>query len=520
MTGRAPSHRTPGTVTDMKLTRLISVSAALVLTACTMIPPYQRPETPVSTQWSGPGLAPGSPTTPQPASEIAWQDLFTNPRLRSVVELALSNNRDLRIAALNVDRVRSLYQIQRAELSPAVGAMATGDVYRLPANMSESGRSRTVEQYSVQLGTLAWELDFFGRIRSLEASALEQYLATEQAQAAVHISLVAAVASSYLALAADVESLAISQATLAAYRESAELIRHSRDAGVASDLDLAQASSQVDAARAAVAAFSGRVATGRNALDLLVGAPVPADLLPDALITVTELSELAGGLPSEALLSRPDILAAEHQLIAANARIGAARAAFFPSISLTAGAGTMSPDLSDLFGAGSGTWTFSPQILAPIFASGSLKANLRASELDREIALVEYEKAIQAAFREVSDGLTLRSTLREQRAAEEALVQDLERAVRLSDARYQAGIDSYLAVLIAERSLFAAQQTLVNVRLAEQVNLVNLYKALGGGAPTAEAVGASSSTTTNLESASPAADGEVGRGVLGTYGSF
>ncbi|HOC42632.1 MAG TPA: efflux transporter outer membrane subunit [Thermoanaerobaculales bacterium] len=485
---------------------LVLAAAGLALAACTMIPPYERPQAPVPADWSGPAVEPTPAPSSLPASEVPWSEALTDRRLRSVVELALANNRDLRIAALNVDRVRSLYQIQRSELYPAVGAMASGDVYRLPASMSESGRSKTVEQYSVQLGTLSWELDFFGRIRSLEASALEQYLATEQARAAAHISLVAAVASSYLALAADVESLAISQATLAAYRESAELIRHSRDAGVASDLDLAQVSSQVDAARAAVAAFSGRVATGRNALELLAGAPVPTDLLPDALTTVTELAELAAGLPSEALLSRPDILAAEHQLIAANARIGAARAAFFPSISLTAGAGTMSADLSGLFGAGSGTWTFSPQILAPIFASGSLRANLRTSELDREIALVEYEKAIQGAFREVSDGLTLRSTLREQRAAEETLVQDLERAVRLSDARYQAGIDSYLAVLIAERSLFAAQQSLVNVRLAEQVNLLNLYKALGGGGPIAGPADQPSDPSGGAAAGSAAAD--------------
>lgn len=487
----------------MKARLLVVAGASLAVAACTMISPYQRPEAPVPTQWSGPGLAPGSSPTPQPASEIAWHEFLADQRLRSVVEQALANNRDLRIAALNVDRIQQLCRIQRAELYPGVGAMATGDVYRLPANMSEDGRSKTVEQYAVQLGVLSWELDFFGRIRSLEASALEQYLATEQAQEAVHISLVAAVASTYLALAADVESLAISQATLAAYQDSANLIRHSRDAGVASDLDLAQASSQVDAARAAVAAFSGRAATGRNALDGLVGAPVGSDLLPDALTTVTELSELSEGLPSEVLLRRPDILAAEHLLVSANARIGAARAAFFPNITLTAGAGTMSADLSNLFGSGSGTWTFA-QIMAPIFASGSLRANLRASEVDREIAVAEYEKAIQAAFAEVSDGLTLRATLREQRDAEEVLVQDLERAVRLSHARYQAGIDSYLAVLVAQRSLFAAQQSLVNVRLAEQVNLVNLYKALGGGGPISEATDEPSDAAGGLTNPRPA----------------
>jgi len=450
-------------------------------TGCSMIPRYERPASPVPAAWPDTTAAPTSTGTPVAASEIAWQQVYADPRLRSVVELALASNRDLRVAALNVDKVQALYRIQRSELYPGVGVMVSGEVYRLPAKMSENGQSATVEQYSVQLGTLSWELDLFGRVRSLEASALERYFATEQAQVAAQTSLVAAVASAYLALAADAESLALSQATLDAYQTSAEMIRQSREAGVASDLDLAQVRSQVDAARAAVAAFSGRVAADRNGLDLLVGSPVGSDLLPDALTAMTDLRDLSPGLPSEVLLRRPDILAAEHQLIAANAQIGAARAAFFPRISLTAGVGTMSTGLSDLFGSGSGTWTFAPQILAPIFASGSLKSNLRVSEVDREIAVAQYERAIQVAFAEVSDGLTLRSTLREQRDAEEALVRDLEQAARLSDARYQAGIDGYLSVLVAQRALFAAQQSLVNVRLAEQVNLVNLYKALGGG---------------------------------------
>jgi outer membrane protein, multidrug efflux system len=462
----------------MKPRLLVLVVGALALAGCSLIPPYQQPAAPVPTAWSDSPVAASAPA----ADEIAWQEFFADPRLRSVVEQALAGNRDLRVAALNVDKVQALYRIQRAELYPGVGAMATGEVYRLPAKMSESGRSRTMEQYSVQLGTLSWELDLFGRVSSLSSSALEQYLATEQAHVATHISLVAAVASTWLVMAADVESLDLTRSTLDAYQTSATMIRSSRDAGVASDLDLAQAQSQVDGARAAVAAFTGRLATDRNALDLLVGAPVASDLLPDALTVVTGLRDLPPGVPSEVLLRRPDILAAEHQLVAANAMIGAARAAFFPRISLTAGVGTMSTDLSDLFGSGSGTWTFAPQIIAPIFASGSLKANLRASEVSRDIAVAQYEKAIQIAFAEVSDGLTLRTTLVEQREAEQALVRDLELAVRLSEARYQAGIDSYLAVLVAKRSLFVAQQSLVNVRLAEQVNLVNLYKALGGGA--------------------------------------
>ena len=289
--------------------------------------------------------------------------------------------------------------------------MASGSITRLPENMSDNGQAETVKQYSVQLGLLSWELDLFGRVRSLEAGALEQYLATEQARVATRTALIAAVADAWLSTAADAETLALSRETLDAYRTSADLIRQSREAGVASDLDLAQASSQVEAARAAVAAFSGRLAADRDALDLLAGTAVAGELLPDALTSVTDLRDLSAGVPSEVLLRRPDILAAEHQLRAANADIGAARAAFFPSISLTAGAGTMSRDLSGLFKSGSGTWTFVPQIVAPLFASGSLKANLRATELDRSIAVARYEKAIQAAFAEVSDALALGTTL-------------------------------------------------------------------------------------------------------------
>jgi outer membrane protein, multidrug efflux system len=469
----------------MKTRALVSVGATLALTACTLIPPYQRPAAPVPTTWSQTQVAANG----RAADEIAWQEFLVDPRLHSVVEQALATNRDLRVAALNVDRVQALYRVQRAELYPGVGVMATGDRYRLPADLSSTGEPRTVAQYAVNLGIASWELDLFGRVRSLERSALEQYLATEQARVATHISLVAAVAATWLSLAADVDSLDLAQGTLDAYQASAGLIRQSRDAGVASDLDLAQAQSQVDGARAAVAAFSGRLATDRNALDLLVGAPVASDLLPERLTAVTELRELAPGLPSAVLLRRPDILAAEHQLVAANAMIGAARAAFFPRISLTAGGGTMSAELSGLFASGSGTWTFAPQIIAPLFASGSLRANLEATRVDREIAVAHYEKTIQVAFAEVADALALRATLLEQRAAEEALERDLAQAARLSEARYQAGIDSYLAVLIAQRSHFAAQQSLVNVRLAEQVNLVTLYKALGGGAPTAAASG-------------------------------
>ncbi len=462
--------------------RLIPILlGVLLLGGCALAPKYTRPPLPVPPSWPEAAVAANvAPTTP-PAAEIRWQEFFADPRLRSVIELALANNRDLRVAALSVEKAQALYRIQRSELYPGVGVQATVDRSRLPERVSQSGEAQTSSQYSVAVGLASWELDFFGRIRSLKESALNQYLATEQARSAAQISLVAAVASTFLSVAADNEELRLSKSTLDAQKASLELIRQSRKAGIASDLDVSEAQSQVEAARAAVARYEGLLALDRNALDLLAGTTVGPELSPEGLNTVTELPELAPGLPSDVLLRRPDILTAEHQLQAANANIGAARAAFFPRITLTGGAGSLSPDLSGLFKGGSGTWSFMPQLVAPIFAGGSLRSNLKAAEVDQEIAVAQYEKAIQQAFSEVSDALTLRTTLLAQRDAQTSLVGSLQDAYRLSDARYRGGIDSYLAVLVAQQALFVAQQTLVGVRLAEQVNLVTLYKVLGGG---------------------------------------
>ena len=464
---------------------------ALLLSGCTMIPAYDRPAPPVPDTWADgaepkaeparPGAESAVAPAPLAATEVHWQDFFTDARLRSLIELALEYNRDLRIATLNIDRAAALYRIQRAEVNPTIGIQATGEKYRIPEKMGDNGESKMVSAYSAVVGLATWELDLFGRLRSMSASAFEQYLATEEARRAAQISLVAAVAGTYLGLAADGENLRLAQVTLEAQQASCELIRATRDAGIASDLDLRQAQSQVEAARVNVAAFTGAVAVGRNALQLLVGLPLGPDLLPEQFDTVTDPRGVSAGLSSDVLLCRPDILAAEHRLRAANANIGAARAAFFPRISLTASYGTQGPELSDLFTAGTRTWSFVPQIVAPLFASGSLLANLRASKVDREIAVALYEKAIQVAFAEVSDALTLRTTLVAQREAQEALVVALEETWRLYDARYQAGIDSYLGVLVAQQALFNAQKGEVNVRLAEQANLVTLYKVLGGG---------------------------------------
>ena len=459
------------------------LAAALLMSGCTMIPPYERPAPPVPEAWmeeAPPKMDPARPDAPA-AADLRWQDFFVDARLRSVVDLALANNRDLRVAVLNVEKARALYRIQRAELNPTVGVQVAGERYRVPEKMGDNGKASMVADYSVNVGLASWELDLFGRIRSLNARSLEQYLATEEARRAAQTSLVAGVAGTYLALAADGENLRLARETLEAQKSSYELIRQTRDAGMASDLDLRQSESQVETARVNVAAYTGAVALDRNALQLLVGSPVAPELLPERFGGVTDPKGVSAGLPSDVLLRRPDILAAEHQLRSANANIGAARAAFFPRISLTATFGTLSPDLSGLFAAGTRTWSFAPQILAPLFASGSLFANLKVSKVDREIAVAQYEKAIQVAFAEVSDALTLRTTLVAQREAQEALVVALQETWRLSDARYQAGIDGYLGVLVAQQALYAAQRGEVGVRLAEQANLVTLYKVLGGG---------------------------------------
>jgi outer membrane protein, multidrug efflux system len=455
----------------------LPLGAALLLGGCTLAPEYSRPAAPVP-----PTLAAAEASAREPLPEdLPWQEFFTDERQRAVIQSALDNSRNLRIAMLNIERARALYRVQRAELLPSVAALATGSKQRVPGQLAEDEEAFTSTQYTVALGVSAWELDLFGRIRSLKASALEQYLASEQAARAAKLALVAAVAQGYLTLAANADGLRLSKGTLEAQQATLALIEKSRDLGIASDLELSQVRSQVEAARADVARYTALLALDRNALDVLVGAPVHPELLPDGLSAVSASRPVSAGLTSEVLLRRPDILLAEHQLRSANANIGAARAAFFPRISLTLGLGSVSKELSELLGAGTGTWSFVPQVVAPLFTGGALRANLRVSTVDRDIAVARYEKAIQQAFAEVSDALTLRTTLVEQRDAQEALVRALEETYRLYEARYQAGLDGYLGVLVAQRSLFVAQQTLVGVRLAEQANLVTLYKVLGGG---------------------------------------
>jgi multidrug efflux system outer membrane protein len=455
---------------------IIPFASVLFFSACTMIPKYQRPKAPVPEALPGDAAKPGAVAV----ANLHWQDYFTNPGMQSVIKLALANNRDLRIAALNIEKMQATYGIQRAGLFPTIGVAASGERYWTPKNMSLTGKAKTTETDTLNFGVSSWELDFFGRVRSLSEQALNQYLATEQAQISAQISLVATIGQSYLTYAADYENLQLTQATFESQKSYFEMISKSRELGIASELDLRRAQSQMETARADVARYRGLVAVDQHALDVLVGTPVSADLLPKGFDSAGELKDVSAGLSSDVLLRRPDILTAEYQLKAANANIGAARAAFFPSISLTGGIGTMSPDLSGLFSWGQRSWNFTPQISVPIFSGGSLRASLKVSEINRDIAVIQYEQAIQTAFREVSDGLVRRASLLEQLEAQRSLLESLTATFSLSESRYKEGLDSYLGVLDAQRSLYSTQQGLVATRLASQSNQIVLFKALGG----------------------------------------
>ncbi|AQV00841.1 MULTISPECIES: efflux transporter outer membrane subunit [Desulfococcus] len=463
--------------------KIISLGAlaALLLTGCTMIPEYSRPDAPVPDQWpTGPaydGTVSGRQAPP--AADLQWRQFFTGKRLSRIIETALANNRDLRVAALNVERARAFYRIQRAELLPRIDAVGSGYAERVPADLSSTGNSRTIEEYRADIGTTAWEIDFFGRIRSLEKQAMEEYLATEYARRSAQILLIAETANAYLTLAADRENLQLARSTLEAQEESHHLIQRRFDVGLAPKIDLWQVRQRVDAARLDVARYTELTAQDENALNLLVGTPVAAHLLPEGLSSVTPPPDISPGISSEVLLRRPDILQAESLLKAANANIGAARAALFPRISLTTAVGTASDELSGLFKSGSGTWMFSPGITMPVFDPRIWSA-LDVSKAERELTLARYEGAIQAAFKEIADALATKGTVGHQLDAQRSLVEATSETYRLSNSRYEKGIDTYLSVLDAQRSLYAAQQGLITTRLAEASNKVRLYAVLGG----------------------------------------
>ncbi len=466
----------------MKRLVMIPVLALAVATAgCTMAPRYVRPEAAVPPAWPEGAAYPDSLafTDLPAAADVGPADLYPDPRLRQVVDLALANNLDLRLAALNVERVRAVYKIKQAQLLPSLGAVGTGSRSRTPGDLSFTGNPRIDSRYSVDVGVSSWEIDLFGRVRSEKNQALEQYLASAEGRRGAELSLVAAVGQGYLQLAATRQQLALARSTRQAQQEAYDLVDHQYQAGVATALDLRRVQTQVEAAAVDVANYTRQEAQDRNALNLLAGGAVPDSLLPAGLDDVAPPADVAPGLSSTVLLGRPDVMAAEHQLKAANASIGVARAAFFPRISLTALVGTASAALSGLFGSGSDTWTFQPQATMPIFDLRTHGA-LKVSQADRQIVLAQYQKTIQTAFREVADALAAKGTLGDQVAAQGRLVDAASEAYDLARQRYDAGADSYLGVLDAQRSLYGAQQGLVGLKLAEAANKVQLYAVLGG----------------------------------------
>ena len=469
----------------MTTTALLSIlGVSLCLSGCaTMAPEYTQPMAPVSTTWpDGPAYQKGADNPPdKKTADIPWQEFFVDQQLQKVIGLALENNRDLRIAALNIERSQAQYQIQRADLFPKVNATAGSSSQRIPETLSTTGQAETTHQYNVGLGVSSYELDLFGRVQSLKDQALAQYLASEQARRTVAISLVAEVAVGYLNLAADCERLQLAQDTLKAQQTTYQLMQRRFELGASSELDLQQSQTRVDAARVDITRYTTLVAQDENGLNLVVGSTVPDKLLPPSLSdTLTAMKDISLGLPSEVLLQRPDVLRAEDLLKGFNANIGAARAAFFPRITLAGSLGVGSDELSGLFQSGSGAWIFAPKIELPIFDTGARTAQLKVAETDRDIAVAQYETTIQTAFREVADALAQRGTIDEQVAAQQSLTDATAKSYHLSQVRYEKGIDSYLTELDAQRSLYSAQQGLITSRLTRLLNRVTLYKVVGG----------------------------------------
>lgn len=454
--------------------------ALAAVSACSFTPDYNRPELPVDKAW--PVAQTAAPADAMPAHEMSWQSFVLDAHLREMIDLALANNRDLRVAALNIEQTRAQYQIRRADQFPTIGLASTG--LRQPAS---DGSGAIANLYTAGLAMPAWEVDFFGRLGSLKEAALAQYMATDEARKAAQISLIAAVANAWLSLQANDDLLALTQDTMRSRDESLRLVSLRHRYGAASELDLRLAESQAAATRAAFAQQQRLRALDVNALTLLLGTTPPARLLTrdhPAQANATSVAlfkALPVGLPSDVLLRRPDIQQAEWQLKAANANIGAARAAYLPRITLTASAGAVSSDLANLFKNGTGAFTLAPQVFLPLFDGGRNSAGLDLARAGMAVGVAQYEKSIQTAFREVADALVTRTTLNEQLAAQEAQVHAESQRTQLTELRFANGIGNSLDVLDAQRALMAAQQALSQLTLAHRQNLVALYKTLGGG---------------------------------------
>jgi multidrug efflux system outer membrane protein len=455
--------------------------ASTAVSACTMAPDYKRPTLPVAQTWSTPASEPTGSVT---AADLDWRQVLVDPRLQGVVDLALKQNRDLRVAVLNIEKARAQYGIQRSSLFPGINGTLSEQRSHTPAATSQTGSALEVEAYSATIGFTSYELDLFGRVRSLNAQALQSFLAQQDTARSVRVSLIAETANAWLTLAADQERLALAKSTLSTREQSLRLVQQQVDGGVGSLMDLRNAQTLAETARSDVATYTAQAAQDLNALVLLTGGDVPASLLPNAdLASASILADLPAGLPSDVLTRRPDVLAAEHSLQGANANIGAARAAFFPRIALTGSTGSASGDLDGLFKSGTKVWSFTPSITLPIFAGGANVAGLKSANASRDIAVATYEKTVQTAFREVSDALSVRQTVADRLGAQERLVTAATDSQRLSQQRRDAGLDSALTLLDSQRTLYTAQQGLITARLAKATNLVTLYKTLGGGAP-------------------------------------
>jgi multidrug efflux system outer membrane protein len=515
---------------------LIAAAVALFAAGCTMAPKYERPAAPVDQTFPTGGIydkqpdaassaSPSGSAQAKPAVDIGWRDFFVDARLQQIVAIALKNNRDLRVSMLNVAAARSQYQITRAQLLPTLDAVASQTKSRTPKDLALFGQTIS-NQYSVGVNA-SWEIDFFGRIQSLKDQALEQYFALAETRKAAEISLVSQVADQYLTMLSDDDQLTVTRNTLKTAEESYRITKAQFDNGVGTELAVRQSEGVVETAAANLQSQLRLRAQDENALVLLIGESLPADLPPGLpLDSQNLLTDIPAGLPSDLLVRRPDIASAEHSLLAANANIGAARAAFFPKVSLTGSFGTLAPSLGTLFKPGSAAWSFAPQISIPIFEGGTNLANLDLAQIQKRIEIANYEKAIQTAFREVADGLAARGTYDEQIKALELFVKSQARGLELSDMRYRNGVDSYLSVLTAQTNLYTAQQLLITARLNRATNLVDLYRELGGGwiehagdqprpsdampnyrdigTPTAAVAPAASGTTVNSASAGPA----------------
>ncbi len=451
------------------------------MTACSFIPEYTRPQAPIAKEYPRTGDSPKATSTDSPA-DIQWQKIYTDKRLQRLITQALDKNRDLRIAALNIESARAQYRIQEAALFPTVNATAEATRTKTINTLGGGGALPPYSVYSVGLGFTAYEIDFFGRIRSLKEQALQQFIATKEARTSAQISLIAEVANAYINARALDERLGVALQTQTSQQSSYALASKIFAFGNSSALDLRIAETQMETANANVAALKRLRAQADNALALLVGGPFPKDLpAPQTLDNQLIVSDLQAGLPSELLTRRPDIRQAESLLKAANANIGAARAAFFPSIKLTSSIGRASSEFDRLFSSGSGVWNFAPQLSLPIFDAGSNKANLKLAEVQKDINIARYEKAIQTAFSEVADAMAANTMLGNEIEAQQRLVNAEQARFKLAELRYQNGVDSNLSVLDAQRSLYTAQQTLIQLRQSKLTALVTLYKALGGG---------------------------------------